>query len=232
MARDAAPISPSPFLSGLKSGISRDRHHPAWWRVVHDAGAICTCRRGSSIRRTASGGVKMMDILTAVRWSPYLAGAGIGLMAILSFFLADRPLGCSTAFAKTSGMIERVVRGEQVDTHPYYRKIGPYIDGSWMVVLGIVIGAFVSASLSGTFDLTWVPSRWEEAFGSDPLLRWAAALIGGMLLGFGARWAGGCTSGHGISGTLQLSVNSLIAAICFFIGGIAVAMVLFGFPGV
>ena len=42
-----------------------------------------------------------------------------------------------------------------------------------------------------------------------------------------ARWAGGCTSGHGISGTLQLAVSSWIAAGCFFIGGIATAMLIF-----
>ena len=50
---------------------------------------------------------------------------------------------------------------------------------------------------------------------------------GGMIMAFGARLAGGCTSGHGISGTLQLSVGSWIAVICFFIGGIGVAMLLF-----
>jgi len=50
-----------------------------------------------------------------------------------------------------------------------------------------------------------------------------------MIMGLGARWAGGCTSGHGISGTLQLSVASWVAAICFFAGGIVTAGLLFGF---
>jgi uncharacterized membrane protein YedE/YeeE len=57
--------------------------------------------------------------------------------------------------------------------------------------------------------------------------RVAVALLGGVLLGIGARWAGGCTSGHGISGTLQLAVSSWIAAACFFIGGIAAAFFIF-----
>jgi uncharacterized protein len=56
------------------------------------------------------------------------------------------------------------------------------------------------------------------------------ALAGGILLGLGARWAGGCTSGHGISGTLQLSVASWVAAACFFAGGILVAGLIYGFP--
>jgi uncharacterized membrane protein YedE/YeeE len=172
----------------------------------------------------------MLEFLTAAVWSPYIAGAGVGVMSVLSFLLADRPLGCSTAFAKTSGMVELAVRGEKVKEHPYYRKFVPTIDGSWMIVVGIVIGAFISSFLSGTFALSWVPALWGDAFGYDATVRLIFALIGGVLLGFGARWAGGCTSGHGISGTLQLSVNSMIAAVCFFIGGIAVAMIIYGFP--
>jgi uncharacterized protein len=52
-------------------------------------------------------------------------------------------------------------------------------------------------------------------------------LAGGAIMAFGARMAGGCTSGHGISGTLQLAVGSWISVICFFIGGIAVAMMMY-----
>lgn len=53
------------------------------------------------------------------------------------------------------------------------------------------------------------------------------AFAGGVLMAFGARLAGGCTSGHGISGTLQLNVASWIAVICFFVGGAFVAALLF-----
>jgi hypothetical protein len=72
-----------------------------------------------------------------------------------------------------------------------------------------------------------IPPRWEAAFGADRLIRIAVALLGGILLGFGSRWGGGCTSGHGISGALQLAISSWLAAICFFIGGIATAMLIF-----
>ena len=58
-------------------------------------------------------------------------------------------------------------------------------------------------------------------------MRTVVALLGGVLMAFGARLAGGCTSGHGISGALQLSVGSWIALICFFAGGIATAMLMF-----
>ncbi len=100
-----------------------------------------------------------------------------------------------------------------------------------MLVVRIVIGSLFSALLSGDFHWQWVPSLWAGAFGTDPLLRILAALVGGVLLDFGARWANGCTSGDGISGTLQLVVSSWIFAVCFFIGGIVTAQILFGIAG-
>ena len=83
--------------------------------------------------------------------------------------------------------------------------------------------------LSGTFAIVAVPPFFAAAVGPDVTFRFAVALVGGILAGLGARWAGGCTSGHGISGTLQLALSSWVAAACFFIGGIVVAGLLFGF---
>ena len=79
------------------------------------------------------------------------------------------------------------------------------------------------AYLSGGLKISVVPPFFKEIFGDDAILRLAVALIGGILMGLGARWAGGCTSGHGISGTLQLSLASWIAVICFFASGIIAA---------
>ena len=168
-----------------------------------------------------------MEFLTEVRWSPYVVGVGIGILSWLSFLILKKPLGCSTAFAKTSGMIEKLIRGPQVAQKPYYQKIKLNIDWQWMLVVGIVFGALFSALLSGDFRLQWVPNLWLSAFGNTPLLRVFIAMLGGILLGFGARWADGCTSGHGISGALQLAVSSWISAIAFFVGGIMMAHVLF-----
>ncbi len=168
-----------------------------------------------------------MDLWTMPRWSPYLVGAGIGVLSWLAFLLSNKPIGCSTAFARTSGMIERVFRGRAVEEKEYYRKFPIEVDWEWMLVVGVVIGAFISAALSGSLKLEWVPGRFQSAFGHAPALRWVVAVVGGFLMGFGSRWAGGCTSGHGISGTLQMAVSSWVAAISFFVGGIAVAMLIF-----
>ncbi len=168
-----------------------------------------------------------MNWLQMETWSPYAVGIGIGILSWISFLLSDQALACSTAFSRSAGMIERMFRGKRAAERPYYRKFVPEIEWGWMLVLGILVGAFVSAQLSGSFRLQWVPGLWENAFGGSPLLRIGVAFIGGVLLGLGARWAGGCTSGHGISGTLQLVLSSWIASACFFAGGILTAMWIF-----
>ena len=168
-----------------------------------------------------------MEWLFQARWSPYVVGIGIGVLSWLTFLLSDKPLGCSTAFSRTAGMIERLFRGEKVLQRPYYKKTVPQIEWQWMLVLGVLIGAFLSTLLSGTFQWTWVPGLWATTFGAAPLGRWAVALVGGVLMGLGSRWAGGCTSGHGISGTLQLTLSSWLAAFCFFAGGILAAHLIF-----
>lgn len=168
-----------------------------------------------------------MEWLAMERWSPYAVGAGIGVLSWLAFLISDKAIGCSTAFARTAGMIEQIFAGNKVIEKAYYMKFPPVVDWEWMLVLGILIGSYISAAFSGVFSLEWVPPKWEGAAGSGIFTRWIAALAGGVLLGFGARWAGGCTSGHGISGTLQLAVSSWLAAASFFAGGIVTAGIIY-----
>jgi uncharacterized membrane protein YedE/YeeE len=169
----------------------------------------------------------MLEFLMMNTWSPYVAGAGIGILSTLAFLLSDRPIGCSTAFVKARGLIGTLVNPDRVRSQEYYREIVPKVDWPFMIIPGIVIGAFISVMLSGQFHLLWVPSTWGNAFGYNPALRVLAALAGGILLGFGSRWAGGCTSGHGINGSIQLSLASMVTAACFFAGGIVTALFLF-----
>jgi uncharacterized membrane protein YedE/YeeE len=161
------------------------------------------------------------------RWSPYAVGFGIGLLSCVSFVVSNRPIGVSTAYAQTSGMIGRAVAGQRVDRMPYYRTVKPEIGWEWMLALGVLLGAWLSANLSGNFHIEPVPPIWVSEFGPNAAWRWWAAFAGGGLLGVGSRWAGGCTSGHGISGTLQLVASSWLAVVCFFAGGIATAFVLY-----
>jgi uncharacterized membrane protein YedE/YeeE len=168
-----------------------------------------------------------MDWLREVQWSPYAVGIGIGILSWLTWLISKKPIGCSTSFARSAGMIEKLIRGKEVEGKPYYQEVKPTVDWQWMLVAGMVVGALISSLLSGDFGWQWIPAQWAAAFGTNTLLRVVVALLGGILLGFGARWAGGCTSGHGISGTMQMAVSSWIAAICFFVGGIVMAQILF-----
>lgn len=160
-------------------------------------------------------------------WSPYVAGIGIGILSWLTFLLCDHPLGVSTAFAKTAGLTEKAVRGPGVLEKPYYQETTPEVGWESMLVIGLFVGALAAAALSGTFDWVWVPSLWESKFGSNSILRGLVAVAGGICVGFGARWGCGCTSGHGISGALQLVISSWIAVLCFFVGGVATAMLMY-----
>ncbi len=161
------------------------------------------------------------------RWSPYAAGIGIGVLSWLVFLLSDNTLGASGSYAKTAGMLEKFLRGRKVEERAYYRENPPEIGWGWMLLAGLVIGAFLSAYLSGDFRLGMIPPMWKDRIGTDVPLRWLTAFGGGILLGIGSRWADGCTSGHGISGTLQLVVSSWVAVICFFIGGVMTALTIY-----
>lgn len=166
-----------------------------------------------------------MGLFTETQWSPYVVGALIGLLNIIALRISNKPLAASTSYLKVSGMIRKIFQREKVQRNEYYTKKKIEVDWGVMLVIGIIIGSFFSANLSGDFQITLVPDMWASNFSPDFFPRFITALIGGVILGIGARWAGGCTSGHGISGASQLSIVSWMAAIAFFIGGIVTALI-------
>jgi len=93
-------------------------------------------------------------------------------------------------------------------------------------VTGIAIGALISMKLSGARRQAISPI-WTRALGSaSPARRYVVAFAAGFIMLFGARIADGCTSGHGLSGTAQLAVGSMVAVAAMFAGGIATALTL------
>ncbi len=161
-------------------------------------------------------------------WSPYLAGAGIGVLSWLTFYFANKPIGASSFYATVAGGLGRLFARRHTDSLDYYKENPPTIGWETVLVLGTIAGAAIAALTGGEFSNRWLPAFWVARFGEQSLgLHAALGLSGGLLMAFGARFAGGCTSGHGISGTLQLNVGSWISVICFFIGGIAVAYPLY-----
>lgn len=163
-------------------------------------------------------------------WSPYLAGALSGLVLVLSVWIAGHFFGASTSFVRTAGLIEQSIAPEHVSGLSYfmhYFRKNPGIDWQWMFVLGIFLGSFLSSNVSGSYRWTPVPDSWRERFGPSPVRRGVVAFLGGAVALFGARLAGGCPSGHGLSGLAQLAVSGYLALFMFFAGGLVVARLLY-----
>lgn len=163
--------------------------------------------------------------LNTEAWSPYVAGVIIGLLQIPAFLIVDTALGTSSSYVKVVGHL-LMLFDPAAGKAGYFAK---YVGGTtyvWQLalVVGIAIGAFLSARLSN-LERTGMSRVWWRAVGLRSLrLRMVMGFFGGFIMLFGARLAGGCTSGHGISGMAQLAVGSTIAIAAMFLGGILTAM--------
>jgi len=162
------------------------------------------------------------------RWNPYVVGIGIGVLSWFAFGLVNQPLGISTALSSASSVCALPVMGsEGVAQNAYWIKNPLKWDGGMLFLVGTFMGSLLSVVVSRTFRLEKVPATWSQQFGGSTLKRLVAAFIGGIIIMFGARMAGGCTSGHGISGSLQLALSSWTFFLTMFVFGILTALVLF-----
>ncbi len=160
-------------------------------------------------------------------WSPYIVGACIGVLSWLTFYFADKPIGASSFYATVAGFLGKLVARKHTERLKYYQSNPPRVDWGFVFVTCTVLGGFIAAWTGGEFRNEWLHPMWVDRFGDSIALRGIIGFAGGVLMAFGARLAGGCTSGHGISGTLQLSAGSWLTVVCMFIGGIATAMLLY-----
>jgi len=167
-------------------------------------------------------------------WAWYVAGPIIAFIMFLLYFFGER-FGVSSnleTFCSIGGA------GKFVD----YFKID-WKQNSWnlIFVAGAIAGGFIASQWLSPSDVvalnpqtvqdladigiqnagsTYLP---DEIFSIDTMLTFKGffiLLIAGIMVGFGARWAGGCTSGHAIVGLSNLELPSLISVIGFFIGGL------------
>lgn len=175
----------------------------------------------------------MEKIEEAKGWSPYLAGALVGVLAILSVYLTttllgkSMYLGASTTFVRAAGFLIGEVDSSYVAENAYYVKEKIVIDWQFMMIVGILIGAFIASKMDGSFKLEAVPPEWEARFGGSTKKRAIAAILGGTVMMIGARMADGCPSGHGLSGMMQMSVSSYVALAFFFGTGALVANLIY-----
>ena len=160
-------------------------------------------------------------------WSPYAAGILIGLLQIPAFLLLETALGTSSSYVTIAAHLAALVDGgvakmDYLAKHMYGAK------NLWQLamVVGIVLGAFLSMKASGVHRAAISPV-WQRAVGVGSVgARAPMAFVGGFIMVLGARIADGCTTGHGISGIAQLAVGSSIAVAAMFMGGIVVALLM------
>ncbi len=164
------------------------------------------------------------------------AGIALGLLLVLATALVQ-PLGVSTQFVVTDAAVAHKVAPEFAEKNKYLAKYGEKenwgVGYGWMLVLGMLVGGFITSRLFRSkqpeVDKGSMPSMWVSNFGVSHAKRYLAAFVGGVLLLFGARLAGGCTSGHMISGISQLALSSFIFGVATF--GAAILMAKFLYRG-
>jgi uncharacterized membrane protein YedE/YeeE len=143
-------------------------------------------------------------------WPWWLSGVLIGATVPLLFILAGKAFGISTSFQEAGAMCAPC-------NFDYLRK-HKWRSGIWTLVfaLGIALGSLIAVQFLSTEPVEFLPDEYYSVGGGIRLF------VGGLLIGFGTRYAGGCTSGHSITGIANLNWPSLVATIFFFVGGLAV----------
>lgn len=141
-------------------------------------------------------------------WPWYIGGPLIGLTVPLLYILAGKSFGLSSSFRHIGALCTP-------NTKLAYLRYN-WRDHAWslVIVAGIVVGAFIANRFLAATPLRLLPDSYYSFGGVIRLI------VGGLLVGFGTRYADGCTSGHTITGISHLNWPSLVASISFFVGGL------------
>lgn len=151
-----------------------------------------------------------------VYWNPYFGGFLLGILIIFTFYVTGRGLGASGAMKSSVVTIVDTAAPKHAENNSYYSKFvedGESPMNNWLVfeTLGILIGAFISGSLSGRVG--W---RVQHSPKITRRRRLIFAFSGGILFGIGAQIARGCTSGAALSGMAVLSTGGFITMLAIF----------------
>jgi hypothetical protein len=155
-------------------------------------------------------------------WNPYLAGVVLGLVLLTSFLVMGKGLGASGGVYRVGVSAIDTVAPAHVQSGAYLQSAvadGSALHNFYVFMLGgVFLGGLVSSFAAGRFGVKIVRGPRIDA-----PTRIALAISGGILMGFAARFARGCTSGQALSGGALLSVGSWIFMMAVFAGGYALA---------
>lgn len=154
---------------------------------------------------------------------PYLAGAVLGVVLFLAFFLTGNGLGSSGATSRIDAALVDLVAPAHVDRTPYLLKMAggdknPLDDWIVPVFFGALLGGFTSGAVNGRLKLTTTKGPHISN-----RTRWAMSFVGGMIFLYGARMARGCTSGQALSGGATLAAGSWVIMLAIFGGAYLLA---------
>ena len=182
------------------------------------------------------------------KWNWLPSGIILGLIFLIAIW-AIKPIGISTQFVILDGIIwnafdsdlikkDDLKKHKHTSTNAYFNKSGGKyaksisnpLNYSFIFVISIIFGGFVSNKLLKnklTKEEKKSPKVWVKSFGNSAKKRYIYVFFGGVLVLFGARLAGGCASGHMISGSLQTSLSGYLFTIASFTAAIPVAILTF-----
>jgi len=176
-------------------------------------------------------------------WPWYFSGPVISIIMILLIYFGK-------TFGVSSNLITFCAIGGAGKFSDFFKFNWKAQTWNLIFVLGSVIGGFISteflnngepmllsAGVMEDFKAMGIANPGasilpDELFGMEAIFSikgLSMLIIGGLLIGFGTRYAGGCTSGHAISGLSNLQFPSLVAVIGFFIGGLIMTYLIFPF---
>lgn len=148
------------------------------------------------------------------------AGAAVAAVTLILLFVANQRLGISTGFEDVCSLVL---------PNPYFKRRAVRSGRAWRLPFlgGLVAGGFLSAVLGGGWQPTWDLGMLDATLAPGPAVKLAWMFAGGLLIGFGTRLAGGCTSGHGIFGMSNFELPSVLSTLSFMLGGIITTNLLY-----
>lgn len=179
----------------------------------------------------------------------YFGGAFLAIAFFLAVLLV-KPIGVSTQFVVADGVVWDMIQPNLVvedpssksgfsSTNAYLNQGGGKIAAEIadplgyevVFVLAMIAGAFISARLGGdkpnTAQQKQMPDVWRSRFGDSAARRYLMSFIAGFIVLFGARLAGGCTSGHMMSGMMQTALSGYLFAAGAFVVAIPLALFIY-----
>jgi uncharacterized membrane protein YedE/YeeE len=153
-----------------------------------------------------------------------VAGLCIGLITLLMLWTTNHRLGISTGFEDVCSLVLRA---------PYLRRAEVLSGRGWRLpfLFGLLIGGVLSAALARGWTAVWDLGLLDATFKLGPGAKLAWMFAGGMLIGFGTRMAGGCTSGHGIFGVSNFDKASIVSTLSFMTAGVITTALIYGALG-